>query len=185
MKTKLMLTSFIFILFLSGCGSNNNFSTSNSNHFKLKSLRTEGLTMNYPNTWIKYGAHGYVFLAPKEFKKEYPENELNYISINKNIISIDDFDDIEINLNKHGNSLKSYEKTKNFKLIKIRGNTSFIYRMEYLVEYKFEEVRHKGVDFFFVSKGKLKFIKFQMREDLFDKYINEAMIIINSFNKKK
>ena len=185
MKTKQTLTLFVVLLFIYGCGSNNKLSSSNSNQFKLKSLRTEGFTIKYPNTWMRFGAHGYAYLTPIKLRKENLNIELHHISINKNIILIDDFNKIENILDKHGNSLKFHEKSKNFKLIKISGDDRFIYRIEYLIEFKLDKGIHKGVEYFFMSKGKLKYIQFQMREELFHKYINEAMIIINSLQLNK
>lgn len=73
---------------------------------ELKTLNTKEFTVNYPNNWVRYGSYGYCYFAPKVLKKENSEDELNNISLNKNILLIKESEDIETTIAKHGNTLR-------------------------------------------------------------------------------
>ncbi|WP_405574516.1 hypothetical protein [Winogradskyella sp. Asnod2-B02-A] len=152
---------------------------------KIKTLKGVGFTVDYPNTWMEFGGMGYVNFAPKELKKQYPSKEGFSTSVNKYFLSVDGFENIEEALYHHGNTKRTPEKTKTFKITKINTHHKFLYKIDYTIIYKSDpETVFKCVEYFFKSKNKIEYIYYQMFEDLYDTYLKEAMVIINSHRLK-
>ena len=175
MKKALQL--IIVTLLISGCSSSKIGS-------KLKTLNTKEFTVNYPNTWVKFGAYGYFYFTPKVIKKDSPEDELNNLSLNRNILNVEKSESIETAIANHGNTLRFHEKSRKGKLYKIKEESKFIYKTESTIEYNNFDGKYKSVEYFYLLNDEVNFITFQMKENIFDKYFNDAMIIINSFNPK-
>lgn len=173
---KILLITLLFLSFNSCKAQKNSIKlkTIDNNHFKLK----------YPNSWVKFGAFGHVNLTPKKIKKAFPEDEKNYISVNKNLIYAEKFVGIEKTLDVHGSNLFRSEKSKKHTLVKINNHSLYIYKIESTFQYLNDTNNYKRVEFFYTTNGRLDYIRFQMREDLFDNYFEEAMLIINSFEPK-
>ena len=87
MKTLLLTLSCLLIL---NCGT-----SKTEKPVKIKSFQTDELTVSYPNTWVKFGGLGYIYLKPKLlYQKEVEDG--NYILLNKSTLQLKDFDnDIE------------------------------------------------------------------------------------------
>ena len=150
-------------------------------NFKLKKFKTKEFRLKYPNSWTKYGAHGYVFLTPKDIIKNGLNNEINHLSLNKNEIILNDSITVEEALETHANNIKYFEKNIEYTIKKINSESSFNYKIEYIRSHNKIPSNIKRLEYFFWSKSKLKYVRFQMREELFAIYFNEAMLIINSF----
>lgn len=178
---KIILITLVSV-FLSSCATQ-------KSGFELKTLDTNDFTISYPNTWIRFGYLDYVYLAPKNFKKEKLNLELNNLSINYKTINTHKFDDIESALISRSKDSKYYEKNKTSRLIKLDNNSKFIYKIESDFKSSFEtkslDINYKRVEYFYVNSGSLEYVSFQAREKFFDSNINGAMIIINSLNPKK
>lgn len=176
MKYKIyVLLAFLFI----------GFGFSQAQKIKTKTFKNEYLKAEYPKTWFKFGGIGHVYFIPKIIRKNTFENEVEHVSINKNIIPISKGDIIESILQNHCSVLKRNEIKKDFKIIELDSKSKFIYRVESLVIYKSMQETYKRIEYFFINDAdNLENYRYQMREDLFDKYYNEAMSIINSVEKR-
>ncbi len=184
-KIILIILITIFTVFGNSCAVNNKSQNLTNGSVKLKTINNKGFKLNYPKSWVKFGAVGYFYLTPKKLKKENPEDELNNLSVNKNIIYVDKYEGIEKTINNHCNSLRRGEKSKDYKVIKTKEGSKYLFKIESIVEYHSVEEKFKRVEFFYVINKNLEYIQFQMRESLFETYIDEAMLIINSFESKK
>jgi hypothetical protein len=152
---------------------------------KIKTFKTEKLTVSYPKTWMKIGAQGYVFFQPKKLRKTNNKfNETEYVSVNMNDLKLQARDSIENVLKNHGNSFFRSHKTKSFKLIKLESSSKFIYKMVSIITYKTIPGVYKNEAYYFMNNGHLKFYYYQMRETLFEEYHDDAMLIINSIREK-
>ena len=152
---------------------------------KIKKLKTSEFKLKYPNNWYKYGAHGYIYLTPKDVVENKLNNELNFLSVNKNVLGINDSITSEEALQIHANKVRSFEKNVDYSIKKINSQSNYIYKIEYTKSYNNIPYYFKRIEYFYKSKSQLKFVKFQMREELFPIYINEAMLIIDSFQPRK
>lgn len=152
---------------------------------KIKTFKNEHYKVKYPNTWVRFGAIGSAHFMPKTIRKNTFENEIEHVGINKHIIEIDTKDDIEKILYQYGKTIRRNEKLKNFRLIKLDSDPRFIYKIESLITYSFISGVYKREEYFYIKNNKLGYFKYQMREDLFDVYHNDAMLIINSVEHKK
>lgn len=175
----LYIPIIFFILF--NCGSSN---TETNKSPRIKTFKNQSLIVNYPKSWIKFGGMDYVYFMPKEIRNTTFENEVENVSVNKNQIQIIDLNLIEEVLENYGNTLTRNELKKEFKLVKLNSQSKFIYKMESLVTYNFDETIYKRVEYFYVRNDSLKYYKYQMREDLFDSYLEDALFIINSVEHK-
>jgi len=165
-----------FIIFCS-CASKKNTS-------KLKTISNNHFEITYPKSWVKFGAMGYVYLTPKTLRKANPEDELNNISVSRNVLNVEKFIGLENTLKEHANTLRRNESNKESKIIKMEENSKFVYKIESLVEYKSEKNKYKRLEFFYIKNNRLDFIRFQMKEHYFGMYYNDALKIINSFVPK-
>jgi len=151
---------------------------------KLKNLRTSEFKLKYPNNWIRYGARGYVFLTPKDILKNKLNNELNFLSVNKYVLKINDSISIEEALQNHANKVRSFENNIDYSIKKIKSHSNYIYKIQYTKAYNNIPYIFKRIEYFYESKSQFKYLQYQMREELFPFYLNEAMLIINSFQAK-
>lgn len=151
---------------------------------KLKAFKNSEISLKYPKTWQKFGAMGYVYIMPKIVKRNTFENEVEHVSVNKNVINYDGVQDVKEIISNYSNTLSRNEAEKKFKISKIEGNSKFIYKVEYLIRYNFTETVYKRLEVFFQNGNTLENYRYQMREDLFDKYYDDAMLIINSIEKR-
>lgn len=92
------------------------FSFSEAQKFKTKTFKNESLKVEYPKTWFKFGAIGHVYFIPKIIRKNTIENEVEHVSVNKNIIPINKGDNVENVLNNYSRILMRNEIKKPSKL---------------------------------------------------------------------
>ena len=67
--------------------------------------------------------------------------------------------------------------------IPINGKrTKFSNKIESVFETNFDKKTYKKIEYFYTFKNKkyINYISFQMQEDLYNKYIHQALFIINS-----
>ena len=176
MKKLILAISFLIVL---NCGS-----TKTEKPVKIKTFETEELTVSYPSSWIKTGGVGYIYFIPKIIKKSTFENEVENVSVNKHFIPINSSDEIERVLKKYANTKTRNELSKSFQLIKLTSSSKFIYKIESLITYNFTSETYKREEYFLKKSGKLEYFTYQMRETLFEKYHDDAMLIINSIQEK-
>ncbi|WP_370226921.1 hypothetical protein [Mesoflavibacter sp.] len=167
----------IFCVIFFSCGTQNS-------QIKLKTIRHSHFKIQYPNTWVRFGGVGHINLTPKKLKDLNPEDELNNISVNKNPFYIEKFNGVENTLNEHGRTLRPREINKEYVLTKLPEGSKYIYKIESTIERQSFKEKFKRLEFFYVRDSKLDYIAFQMEEKLFDKYFDDAMLIINSFEPK-
>lgn len=178
MKFILSLFSILFVL-------NFGFSqTKKEKKIRIKTIKTDSLIISYPKTWKKFGAIGHIFFTPKIIRRNTFENELEQVSVNKNFISLRSGESIEVTLNKYAETLNRFETKKNFKILKPSSNSKFIYKIESIITYSLNSDSYKKVEYFFKNGTKLESYSYQMREELFDLYFEDAMLIINSITKR-
>ena len=172
MKTLLLTLSCLLIL---SCGT-----SKTEKPVKIKSFQTDELTVSYPNTWVKFGGLGYIYLKPKLlYQKEVEDG--NYILLNKSTLQLKDFDnDIEKALNNYAPILSRNQTEKYFTLIKIESDSIFVYKIVSTIKYNFRPDTFKRIEFCYKEKNVVKFYTYQMQEDLFNLYLEDAMLIINS-----
>ena len=153
---------------------------------QLKKYKTKDFIVSYPNTWMKHVKFNHVDFFPKEFKIN-PENELNRLALNNNKLNLENLDEIEKTIIEFSEFSYKWQKNKTSEITKINNDSKFLYKIESLFETNFDKNVYKKVEYFYVTKNNksIKYIIFQMQIDLFDKYINDAMIIINSFHNKE
>lgn len=168
---------FIFCIIFFSCGTQNS-------QIKLKTIRHSDFNIQYLNTWTRFGGVGHINLTPKKLKNLNPKDELNNISVNKNRFYIEKFDGIENTLNEHGKTLRPREIKKEYVLTKLPEGSKYIYKIESTIERQSFKEKFKRLEFFYVRDSKLDYIEFHMEEKLFDKYFDDAMLIINSFEPK-
>ena len=113
-------------------------------------------------------------------------NELNYLSINNNIIFLEKSDEVENKLIEFSEYTYKWQKNKVFKISKINSNSLFLYKIESVFETNFDKKTYKKIEYFYTFKNKkyINYISFQMQEDLYNKYIHQALFIINSLKLK-
>ena len=184
---KIFLFALITVstVLVNSCAVNSESKNLTNGKIKLKTINNKNFKLKHPKSWIKFGAVGYFYLAPKKFKKENPEDELNNIKVNNNIIYVDKFEGIEETLHSHCNTLRRGEKSKDYKVIKTKEDSKYLFKIESTIKYVGIKEKYKRVEYFYTINKKLDYVQFQMRESLFEIYIDEAMIIINSFEPKK
>ena len=73
---------------------------------------------------------------------------------------------------------------KSFKISKISNHEKFIYKIESKVDYSLSEDTYKKVEYFFLNGKRLESYRYQMRKELFDKYHDDTMAIINSIEQR-
>jgi hypothetical protein len=151
---------------------------------KIKSYKGEGITVNYPKTWHKFGAIGHVYFIPKIIRRSTFENELEHVSVNKNVIVYDGKISIEKAITNYADILSRNEIDREYKISKIKNKSKFIYKAEYLIGYNFTQIKYKRVEYFFMNQNNLECYRYQMRKELFDKYHDDAMAIINSIEQR-
>ncbi|WP_336127484.1 hypothetical protein [Mesoflavibacter sp. CH_XMU1422-2] len=167
----------IFCIIFFSCGTQNS-------QIKLKTIKDSDFSVQYPNNWDRFGSMGYVFFRPKELRKIRPDFELNSISLSKNPFYIEKFNGVENTLNEHGRTLRRGEINKEYVLTKLPEGSKYIYKIESTIERQSFKEKFKRLEFFYVRDSKLDYIEFHMEEKLFDKYFDDAMLIINSFEPK-
>jgi hypothetical protein len=151
-------------------------------YLNSKKYRHSEFTLNYPRTWKFEEFNGYVLFRPKEISaldKLGPNQVFVYpgeVSINKK--------NIEEALNAHASNIDRHEVEKKFKIIKLNNESKFIYKIEYEVLFEYNNDIYKQIEYLYKEGSKLKFYYYLMRKDLFDKYYDEAMFIINSIKKR-
>lgn len=152
---------------------------------KTNSFKNDEIKVQYPKTWFKFGAIGHVYFIPKIIRKNTFENEVEHVSVNKNIIRLTKQDSIENVLKSYANVLTKNQIKKDFKIIQSESSSKFIYKIESLINYKSKHKTFKRIEYFFINEeDNLESYRYQMRDDLFDKYYEEAMLIINSIQKR-
>lgn len=147
-----------------------------------KTLKFSDYKLEYPKTWKTHKFNGYIMFMPKNLK------DTDYLGPNPiyvfpNTIS-NPGESIIKKLEKHASVLNGHEKEKNFKIIEFKGKGKFHYKVEYDILMDFSDIRFKKEEYVFLSKSKLKYCYYIMRQDLFDKYYDEAMSIINSLERR-
>ncbi len=176
---KKSLLPLIFLLIVN-CGS-----SKTEKPIKIKTFENKNLSVNYPSNWVRFGRTGAALFIPKTIQKNTHENEIEHVDVNRITLSIDIKEGIEEILKHYANSTRENVKLKNFRLIKLESNPKFIYKIESLRVYNSKPGTYKREEYFYVKDGKLEFNLYQMREDLFDFYHDDAMLIINSVQHKK
>lgn len=152
---------------------------------KIKTFRNEDVVVKYPQTWFKFGGNGYAFFKPYGAKIREDNEDGNYLLVNKSSILLEtSSDDIELLLYNHANTQKRHETDKEFKIIKLNSGTRFDYKIEYEINYYYHSKSYKREEYFSKIKNELRYISYQMTEDLFNVYHNEALFIINSVKYK-
>ncbi len=179
MKRLLLILSTLFLV---NCGSSD---LPTEKAAKIKTFKNKNIEAKYPKTWIKFGGLDYVYFMPKKVRDNNFENEVEHVSINKNNIQINSFNQIENVLNKHGNTLTRNQIKKSFELVKLNSQAKFIYKIESFITYNSSPNTYKRVEYFYQNQGMLKYFIYQMREELFDLYHEDALFIINSVHNKK
>ena len=167
----------IIAFILVSCGSS---IKSNENFHKVKTYKNEKLIVNYPNNWLKFGALGYIYFIPKEVNASTFENEVEHVSVNKNRILIGHIEQIENALKNHAETLSRNKITGKFEIIKLNSDSKFIYKIESSITYNFSQYIYKRVEYFYMNENNLEYFTYQMREELFNFYLEDALLIINS-----
>ncbi|MBT8245790.1 MAG: hypothetical protein HKP48_08010 [Winogradskyella sp.] len=176
MKHKIYVLLALFLIIFSFSKAQNN---------KTKIFKNKHLKVEYPKTWFKFGAIGYVYFIPKTIRKNTFENEVEHVSINKNIIPINNGENVENVLKNYSSVLMRNEIKKTFEIVKLESYSKFIYKITSSVIYNSIDEIYKRVEYFFINKDEaLENYRYQMREGLFDKYYDDAMLIINSIEKR-
>ena len=176
---KKSLLPLIFLLVVN-CGS-----SKTEKPIRIKTFKNKSVIVNYPSNWVRFGRTGIALFIPKKIQENTYQNEIEHVDVNRATLTIDIKDGIEKALNRYGNSIRKNEKLKNFRLIKLDSNPKFIYKMESLRVYDFTPGTYKREEYFYMKDGRLELYLYQMREDLFDFYHKDAMLIINSVEHKK
>ena len=153
-------------------------------NFKTKTFKTDSIQISYPKKWRKSGAHGYIFFRPKGINRNSYEDELEHVSVNKNFIPLHSKQNIEYLLNRYAEKIYRFEVNKSFKISKISNHEKFIYKIESKVDYSLSEDTYKKVEYFFLNGKRLESYRYQIRKELFDKYHDDAMAIINSIERR-
>ena len=177
MKKSLLPLVFLLIV---NCGT-----SKTEKPIKIKIFKNNDVIVNYPNTWVMPGLKRNPYFMPKTIEKNTYQNEIEHVSIFKRSIPVNDSDDIEKILYHYGETINRNEKFKNFRLVKLQSSSKFIYKIESLITYNFISGNYKREEYFYLRNGELGYFKYQMREDLFDFYHDDAMLIINSVQHKK
>ena len=149
---------------------------------KLKTLKFEGYELKYPETWIHKNFYGFILLVPREMEaaqkkgvqiKVYP----NYLGSKLTGKSFKDY------LVEHAETKRTHEINTKYE-ISISDNKKFQYKIEYHYNLDFNEDNYKKVEYIKLEKSTLKYYSFMAKVELFDKYYYDAMLIINSIEKR-
>lgn len=163
---------------------------SQSKKVEIKTYKNNNIILNYPKTWKAYPKNGNVALQPIDIKpKKY--NRLNfshgpnfvYVNFTESSDNYKNNTDKEL-LQAHASKVSGHEMSKDFKIVKLFNDPKFEYRIDYNVKFDFTDKNYKQTEYVFKLKNKIHYCYYIMREDLFDKYYDEAMSIINSIEKR-
>ncbi len=184
---------FLVIILAASTTLNNNCAINSSdiarnsigNDTKLKTINTKDFRINYPNSWVKSSPYVHIILAPKKLKELNPEDEFNNISLKKNVIYVDKYENIEKTLDTHCNTLIRGEAKKEYEILKLNEDPRFICKVDYDIVYEWTNETYRRIEYFYAVDGKLDYLRIQMRGDLFEEYKEDIQSIIKSFKLKK
>jgi hypothetical protein len=174
MKKIILATCFIFLVNGANCFSQNAPTT------KIKNFRNSDFKVKYPKNWKLLTYNGYVVFRPKKLKEK-DSTGFGRVSINPGQIKyVSNILNIEKQLVDHANTLNRHERSKSYEIIKLSDDPKFIYKIEYKVLTDYNENIYKHVEYFYLNNKKLSHYSYIIREDLFEKFHDDAMFIINS-----
>nr|WP_321233902.1 hypothetical protein [uncultured Psychroserpens sp.] len=179
MKRLLLILS---VMLLVNCGSSD---AQTRKTVKIKTFKNEEIVVNYPKTWMEFGGLDHVYFIPKKIRNSTFENEVEHVSVNKNVIPLESTHQIEKVLDKYGSTLTRNQVRKSFELIKMHPDSKFIYKIESLITYRFSQNIYKRVEYFYSLEDRLEYFTYQMRDELYNQYLDDALFIINSVRSKK
>ena len=150
---------------------------------KVKTLIVPGYKLEYPNTWKPKDFYGYKLLNPLENGRFLKRDVLIAVFPN-HIKKVYNRKDILQSLEAHANVLQPHEMQKTYE---IRNNPGgrFMCIIDYKLSLDSLENRYRKIEFIKLEGYSLKKFSYMAKEELFDKYYDEAMFIINSIQKRK
>lgn len=150
---------------------------------KTKRLKFSGHKFEYPKTWkIQRNPFG-VQLLPK--KMITPKKRLAFVHVTQNSLrKLVGETNILSYLKKHAETPDYHIKSKTYTLTKLEDNDKFQYKITSEILFVSSEEICIREEFFKIDDKYLSSIMYQAKKNFFKKYYDEAMSIINSFEKR-
>lgn len=151
---------------------------------QTKTFKNENIIVKYPKTWKHRAVNAYVFIEPKGCR-EINSSVLCHVSADPEELQwVITPTNTEKYLIEHAETLNRHERSKTFEITKLPDDSKFVYKIEYAVFLDYNEDAYKKAEFFYLKNSKLRYYSFIARKDVFEKYYDEAMFIINSIKER-
>jgi hypothetical protein len=169
----------ILILCFFSCGSTNTESTQTE---KIRVYENDDFSLQYPKEWHNHDNHGYPSFSPKLYLKRDRNFFDNVLTIYKldherdKSKTIDDF----IKDKKERATTSTNETRFQQKSLNTKNGTAIIVELDERRDYR----PMREITFFLTNNEIIYELKYRVRSNIYDEYINEALAIIDSFEFK-
>ena len=159
------------------------FSFAESQNKNLKNYKFGAYKLNYPKAWkIQKNPFGFQLL-PKE--KELIKKRAAFVYIiNSKIKKFIGKTDIVSYLKQYAETPDHHIKSKSFRITEIKDNAKYQYKITSEIVFVLSDEISTRVEYFNFSGEFVSSIMYQARKDIFEKYKNDAMLIINSIQQR-
>ncbi|ARV09759.1 hypothetical protein BTO05_08925 [Winogradskyella sp. PC-19] len=150
---------------------------------ETKKLRFSDYKLEYPRTWKKKDFYGYILLNREENGKSL-KRDVQVTVFPNQLKQVFDRRKIKDYLIEHANTLFPHEMNKTFLISSVATGSKYMCKIEYELSLDYSENTYKKVEYIRLENSNLKFYRYMAKSELYDKYYNEAMSIINSIEKR-